>query len=157
VQQLDPTLSVFNIRTLEEQVAQSLAPLRSNVILLTTFGVLALLLASIGLYGVASYSVAQRTREIGVRMALGARRSTVMAIVLGHSLLLVSAGLVIGLVVAFAMTSFVPANLLPNANMRDPWTFAGTSLLLAVVALIATYFPARRATLIDPLVALRME
>jgi predicted permease len=157
VQQLDATLSVFNIRTLEDQVAQSLAPLRSNVILLTTFGAIALLLASIGLYGVASYSVAQRTREIGVRMALGARRSTVMAIVLGRSLLLVSAGLAIGLAAAFAMTSLVPPNLLPNANMRDPWTFAGTSLLLAVVALIATYFPARRATLIDPLVALRME
>jgi predicted permease len=157
VQQLDATLSVFNIRTLDDQVAQSLAPLRTNVILLTTFGVLALLLASIGLYGVANYSVTQRTREIGVRMALGAKPSSVLGLVLGHGLLLVGLGLALGLAVALGLSKAIPDGLLPNVSARDPWTFAGTSLLLAGVALVATYLPARRATKIDPLVALRTE
>jgi putative ABC transport system permease protein len=157
VQQLDRTLSVFNIRTLADQVTTSLAPLRTNVILLMAFGSLALLLASIGLYGVASYSVGQRTREIGVRMALGARPSSVLRLVLGNGLMLVALGLVLGLAASFALTAVVPDGLLPNVNARDPWTFAGTSLLLAVVAFVATFFPARRATKIDPLLALRTE
>jgi macrolide transport system ATP-binding/permease protein len=157
VQEIDPTLSVFNIRTLEEQVSQSLQPQRFNVILLTTFGGLALLLASIGLYGVANYSVTQRTREIGVRMALGARPSTVLKLVLGHAVLLVAIGLGVGLVFAFIATSFMPAGLLLNVNPRDPLTFVVTSLLLGSVAILASYIPARRATRIDPLVALRTE
>ena len=157
VQQLDPTLSVFNIRTLEDQVAQSLAPLRVNVILLTTFGALALLLASVGLYGVANYSVTQRTREIGVRMALGAGAGSVLGLVLGRGLVLVAAGLALGRGVAYAMTWAIPAALLPNISPRDPWTFAATAALLASVALIASYIPAWRATRIDPLVALRTE
>ena len=157
VLEVDPTLSVFNVRTLEDQVAQSLAPLRINVIVLTTFGLLALLLAAIGLYGVASYSVAQRTREIGVRMALGAQPSSVLRLVLGHGLLLVAIGLALGLLLAAGLTRVVPQDLLQNVSARDPWTFAATSLLLAVVALIASYIPARRATQIDPLIALRTE
>jgi predicted permease len=157
VKEIDPTLSVFNIRTLEEQVSQSLQPVRFNVILLTTFGALALLLASIGLYGVANYSVTQRTREIGVRMALGAQPAAVLRLVLGHGSLLVAAGLVVGLVLAFGATSFVPPALLLNVNPRDPMTFVATSLLLAVVAMVASYLPARRATRIDPLIALRTE
>jgi predicted permease len=157
VQQLDRTLSVFNIRTLADQVTTSLAPLRTNVILLMAFGSLALLLASIGLYGVASYSVGQRTREIGVRMALGARPSSVLRLVLGSGLMLVALGLVLGLAASFALTAVVPDGLLPNVSARDPWTFAGTSLLLAAVAFVATFFPARRATKVDPLLALRAE
>ena len=157
IQEIDPTLSVFNVRTLEEQVAGSLAPLRINVIVLSTFGALALLLASIGLYGVASYSVAQRTREIGVRMALGARPSSVLTLVLGHGLLLVGLGLVAGLGLALGLSAVLPQALLPNISVRDPWTFAGTSAVLAAVAVLASYIPARRATRIDPLVALRME
>ncbi len=157
VKEIDPTLSVFNIRTLEEQVSQSLQPVRFNVIMLTTFGGLALLLASIGLYGVANYSVTQRTREIGVRMALGAQPSSVLRLVLGHGLLLIAAGLGLGLVLALAATSFVPPALLLNVNPRDPMTFVTTSLLLAAVALLATYLPARRATRIDPLIALRTD
>jgi len=157
IQQIDPTISVFQVRTLEEQVSQALAPLRINVIVLATFGGLALLLASIGLYGVASYSVGQRTREIGVRMALGARSSSVLGLVLGHGLLLVAIGLVAGVLLALGLSAAIPRNLLPNVSARDPWTFVGTSVLLAVVALIASYIPARRATRIDPLIALRAE
>ena len=157
VQQLDPTLSVFDIRTLEDQVSESLAPLRVNVILLTAFGALALVLASIGLYGVASYSVAQRTREIGVRMALGARRGSVFGLILGQGLLLVGIGLGLGLAGALAASRVIPADLLPEISPRDPVTFGATSALLAAVALVASFIPAWRATRIDPLVALRTE
>jgi predicted permease len=157
IQQIDPTLSVFNIRTLEEQVSQSLAPLRINVIVLSAFGGLALLLAAIGLYGVASYSVAQRTREIGVRMALGARPFSVLTLVLGHGLLLVGLGVMAGLALALTLSAAVPQDLLPNVSVRDPWAFGGTSAVLAAVAVVASFIPARRATRIDPLVALRSE
>ena len=157
VQQLDPTLSVFNIRTLEDQVAQSLEPLRLNVVLLTTFGVLALVLASIGLYGVANYSVAQRTREIGVRMALGAPRGSVLRLILGHGLLMVVAGLGVGIGIALVVSPLLPADLLPNVSTRDPLTLGTTSALLAFVALVASSIPAWHATRIDPLVALRTE
>jgi macrolide transport system ATP-binding/permease protein len=157
VQEIDPTLSVFDIRTLEDQVFGSLAPLRTNVIIMATFGLLALGLASIGLYGVASYSVTQRTREIGVRMALGAARGSVLRLILGHGILLVGAGVAVGLVAAMSLMSLVPAALLPNVSVRDPVTFAGTSALLAVVAIVASCIPAYRATRIDPLVALRAE
>jgi predicted permease len=157
VLEIDPTLSVFNVRTLEDQVAVSLAPQQINVVVLVAFGVMALLLGAIGLYGVASYGVAQRTREIGVRMALGARRSTVLALVLGQASLVVGAGIAIGLVAALALASLVPPTLLPNTSPRDPLTLAAACALLAFVALIATYFPARRATRIDPLKALRAE
>jgi predicted permease len=157
VQQLDPTLSVFDIRTLEDQVSDSLGPLRINVILLSIFGLLALVLASVGLYGVASYSVTQRTREIGVRMALGAQSSTVLRLVLARGLLLVGIGLAAGIAVAFVLSVFIPADLLTNVGARDPLTFAATSALLGGVALIASFIPAWRATRIDPLVALRTD
>jgi predicted permease len=157
VQQLDPTLSVFNIRTLADQVSDSLGPLRINVILLSIFGLLALVLASVGLYGVASYSVTQRTREIGVRMALGAQSSTVLWLVLVRGLLLVAVGLATGVAVAFVLSVLIPADLLTNVGARDPLTFAATSALLGGVALIASFIPAWRATRIDPLVALRTD
>jgi predicted permease len=157
VLRIDPTLSVFNIRTLEDQVFQSLTPLRTNVVVIATFGVLALFLASIGLYGVTSYAVTQRTRELGVRMALGARRSTVLRLVLGHGLLLVAIGVGIGLVAASILTSLVPAELVPNASVRDPFTFAATAAVLSAVAIIASCIPAYRATRIDPLIALKSD
>jgi putative ABC transport system permease protein len=157
MREIDPTLSVFNVRTLEEQVSTSLAPLRVNVIVLVSFGALALILASIGLYGVASYSVTQRTREIGVRMALGAQRSSVLRLILGRALVVVAIGIAVGLVSAVALASLVPPTLLTHTSSRDPLTLAGTSLVLAIVALVAVYVPAMRATRIDPLVALRAE
>jgi putative ABC transport system permease protein len=118
---------------------------------------LALLLASIGLYGVANYAVAQRTREIGVRMALGAQSGSVLRLVLGHGLILVAVGLTLGIVAALALTSAIPPDLLPRVSVRDPLTFAATSGLLGAVALVASYVPAWRATRIDPLIALRTE
>jgi predicted permease len=157
VQEIDPTLSVFNVRTLADQVFGSLAPVRTNVIVMAAFGVLALALASVGLYGVASYSVTQRTREIGVRMALGARRGSVLRLVLGQGAVLVAAGIGAGLVASTALMSFVPAALLPNVSARDPLTLAATAAVLGVVALMACWIPAFRATRIDPLVALRTE
>jgi len=157
VQEIDPTLAVFDVRTLEDQVSESLAPLRLNVLMLATFGVLALALASIGLYGVASYAVTQRTREIGVRMALGARPSSVLRLVLAHGLTLVGIGIAAGLAVALALSPLIPSDLLPNTSARDPLTLSATAVLLAAVALAANYLPARRATRIDPLLALRGE
>ncbi len=156
VQDIDPSLSVFNVRTLAEQVSQSLAPLRMNAALLGVFGLLALLLASIGLYGVASYSVSQRTREIGVRMALGAQPASVLGLVLGHALVLVGAGLVLGLLAALAAAGVMRA-LVVGIDPRDPLTFGVTAAVVGAVALFATWFPARRATRIDPLIALRTE
>jgi predicted permease len=157
VQRIDRTLSVFDIRTLDEQVARSLGPLRVNAILLATFGGLALVLASIGLYGVANYSVTQRTREIGVRMALGASSASVLRLVLGHGLALVAIGLALGAGAAFGLSWLVPPTLLQNVSARDPLTFGATSALLSAVAIVASYIPARRATRIDPLLALRTE
>ena len=157
VLEIDPTLSVFNVRTLEDQVSQSLAPLRTNVIMLATFGLLALALASIGLYGVASYAVTQRTREIGVRMALGAQPGTVMRLVLGRGLLLVALGIVLGVAAVLIISPIVGNTLLPNISVRDPITLVGTAALLTIVAVVANYIPARRATRIDPLLALRAE
>jgi predicted permease len=153
---LDPSLSVFNVRTLEEQVSNSLQPLKMNVLILVVFGALALGLASIGLYGVASYSVAQRTREIGVRMALGAQPSSVLGLVLGHGMILVGAGLVIGLAAAYAAAGLM-SSLVIGVSTHDPITFAATAAALGTIALIASYVPARRATRIDPLIALRTD
>jgi predicted permease len=154
--ELDPSLSVFNLRTLEEQVSNSLQPLKMNVLMLAVFGSLALLLASIGLYGVASYSVSQRTREIGVRMALGAQPSSVLGLVLGHGMILVAAGLAIGLAVAYSAAGLMSA-LVVGVSPRDPLTFGATAAALGTIALLASYIPARRATRIDPLIALRTD
>ena len=156
IREIDPTLSMFDVRTLEEQVDQSLQQQRMNVILLTTFGGLALLLAAIGLYGVASYAVAQRTREIGVRMALGAQPSSVLGLVLGNGLALVGIGLGLGLAIALALAGAMQT-LVVGVNARDPVTFIVTPAVLGAIALLATYIPARRATRIDPLIALRTE
>ena len=152
--ELDRSLSVFNIRTLEEQVSNSLQPLKMNVLMLAVFGSLALLLASIGLYGVASYAVSQRTREIGVRMALGAQPSSVLGLVLGNGLALVGIGLGVGLAAALALAGTMQT-LIAGVNPRDPLTFAGVAGLIAAVACAAAFVPARRASRQDPLVTLR--
>jgi predicted permease len=160
IRQLDNRLSVLNVQTLGEQVSQTLGPQRLMVTLLGTFGMLALGLAAIGLYGVASYSVTQRTREIGVRVALGASRSNVVGLVLGQGMLLIGVGLAVGFAIGFAVVTLAGqqiGNLLVGVRPFDPVTFFGTALLLALVAGVATWVPARRAAAIDPLVALRYE
>jgi predicted permease len=156
VRRIDPSLAVFNAQPLRVQVEGTLAPQRVQVTLLSVFGLLALVLAAVGIYGVTSYAVSQRTREIGVRMALGARRGDVLRLVLGQGLLLVGLGLAIGFGAAWAV-SLLAANLLFNVSATDPATFVGTALALGLVALAASYLPALRATRVDPLLALRSE
>jgi len=156
VQQLDPSLPLYNVRTLTEHMQVPLFPARMAAAVLGSFGVLALVLASIGIYGVMSYVVAGRTREIGVRMALGADRRAVLRLIVGQGMMLAMIGLLIGLVVAFAVARLL-TSLLYGVSPADPLTFTGVVFLLATVAALACYIPARRATKVDPLVALRYE
>jgi putative ABC transport system permease protein len=129
---------------------------RFNAVLTSVFAVVALVLASIGIFGVLNYSVAQRTQEMGLRVALGAQARDVLRLVLGQGIRLILLGLALGLVASFALTR-VLAGMLFGVTPTDPVTFVAVSLLLAGVALLACYLPARRATKVDPLVALRYE
>jgi len=156
LQQLDPDQPIAAIKTMEQWINTAVAEPRYRTTLIGLFAALALLLATIGIYGVMSYSVTQRTHEIGVRMALGARQSDVMKMVVRQGMLLVLIGVGLGLAVAIALTR-VMATLLFGITARDPLTFVVVAGLLAVVALLACYLPARRATKVDPLIALRYE
>ncbi len=156
IRALDANLPVADVKTLRDQLDLSLFPSRVAAWTLGGFGVLALLLAAIGIYGVVSYSVAQRTREIGVRMALGAKEKDVLRLVLGEGLFVIAVGLALGLLLAFAATRVI-VGFLYGVGATDPLTFAGVPLLLGFIALVASYIPARRATKVDPLVALRYE
>lgn len=153
---IDPEQAVSEIATMEENIADSLASRRLSMILLGVFAGLALSLASIGLYGVMALSVTQRTRELGIRLALGADRAGVFRLVLGHGMLLVAIGLGFGLILAVS-TGRGLASLLYNVSAWDPPSFFGAIMTLAVVALVACWLPARRATRVDPIVALRSE
>jgi len=155
-QQLDATLPVYNVKTMVEHMAISLFPARIAAILLGSFGLLALSLAAIGIFGVISYAVMQRTREIGIRMALGAQASGIFRLVVGESLKLITLGLAIGLACAIAGTRLM-RSFLYGLSALDVVTFAGVPLLLALVALLACWIPARRAMKVDPMVALRYE
>ena len=153
---LNKDQAVFNVRTMEQIVSQSVAPRRFSMVLLVVFAIVALALAIIGIYGMLSYTVAQRTREIGLRMTLGAQRTDVMRLVIGHGMKLAVAGVVLGLIASFALTRTMK-NLLFGVSATDPITFGSITLLLAIVALLACWIPARRATKVDPMVALRYE
>ncbi len=153
---MDANLPVYGVRTLEENLGLAFAPERSNAALIGGFSLLALMLAAVGLYGVMSYAVGQRTREIGVRMALGAQRSSVFGLVLGHSMKLAAAGLVIGIIAAFGATRLISA-MLYGVSATDVPTFLVVAPVLAAVMLLAGYVPAHRATRVDPMIALRYE
>jgi putative ABC transport system permease protein len=156
VQQIDPQASLFYVAPMEQVVASTISRPRLYATLLGIFSIVGLGLAVIGIYGVMSYSVAQRTREIGIRVALGAKRPQVIALVLGQSALLTAIGIVLGLSGA-AMLSRYLEGLLFGVTPLDPVTFAAAAVLFTLVALVAAYGPTRRATGVDPLVALRAE
>jgi putative ABC transport system permease protein len=154
--QVDKSLPMARILTMEELMSTSVAQPRLEAILLGLFGGLAMVLAAVGIYGVMSYSVTQRTSEIGIRMALGAGRMNVLVMVIAQGLRLAMCGLAIGLVLAFFVTRLM-TKVLFGVSPTDPATFIGIAILLAAVALLACYIPARRATKVDPMVALRYE
>jgi putative ABC transport system permease protein len=156
VRSVDREQPLSGIQPMEEVIADSIAPRRFNMLLLGIFATLAMLLTGVGIYGVISYTVAQRTREIGVRMALGARRADVLKLVVRQGMSLALAGMGAGLAASFALTRLM-ANLLFGVSPSDPLTFCVIALLIGSIALLACYLPARRATKVDPLVALRSE
>ena len=156
LQTVEPALTVFNIRTLFEHVGRALYVERMESLLLTVFGILALTLTAIGIYGVVAYSVAQRTREVGIRMALGAQKKDVLKMVLAQGVALVAWGAALGLVACYWLSRLVSSQLY-GVSALDPATLVSVVVVLVVVALLATYIPARRATKVDPLVALRYE
>ncbi len=156
LQDIDRDAATSNVRTLEDYISDSVAPRKFNLRVLTIFSVVALLLAATGIYGIVSYTVSQRTPEIGIRLALGAGRTNVFRLILGQGLRVVFFGVALGLVGAFAMTRVI-RSLLFGVTPNDALTFVLVSLLMIFVALIACSVPARRATKVDPLVALRNE
>lgn len=155
-QKLDPNLPVTGVKTMTEHMKLSLFPARAVAAMLAAFGLLALALAAIGIYGVMSYSVAQRTREVGIRMALGAQRSDVLKMILRQGMKLAGIGMAIGLVAAFVLTRLL-SNLLYGVSSTDAVAFIGVSLLLGIVVALACFIPASRAAKVDPMIALRYE
>jgi putative ABC transport system permease protein len=156
VSELDRTQAMMQVQTMEQVLARSIAPQRFNLAMIGLLACIALLLAAAGIYGVVSYSVAQRAHEIGVRMALGAQQRNVLSLVIGQGMRLASAGILIGIVGACALMR-VMSGLLHEVKPTDPLTFIGVSLLLASTAFVACWLPARRAAQIAPMEALRHE
>jgi putative ABC transport system permease protein len=156
IRALDPKLPIYNVKTLEQYRRDALSDTRIQAVLVGGFGLLALMLASLGLYGVLSYSVAQRTQEIGIRMALGATASDVLRLVVGQGGKLVAIGIALGWAGALAATR-VLKSFLYGVSATDPLTFIAVVMLLTFVALFACWIPARRATKVDPMIALRCE
>jgi len=156
IRSIDKDQLIWEVKTMDERVAKSVAPRRFQMLLLGIFATLALLLASIGIYGVMNFTVTQRTHEIGIRLALGAQAKDVFRLIVGQGMTLALVGVGIGLLGAIALTR-VMASLLYNVSALDPLIFAGIALLLTAVALLACFIPARRATKVDPMIALRYE
>jgi ABC-type antimicrobial peptide transport system permease subunit len=156
VRQLDPNLPVYDIKTFADQIDESISRERMIALLSSFFGLFALLLAGLGLYGVMAYAVSRRTREIGVRMALGAQPGNVLWLVLRETLLLVAIGIAIGLPAALAATRLTKG-LLFGLTANDPLTITLAPLVMIAIAAMAGYLPARRAAQVDPMVALRQD
>ena len=156
VQNLDKSLAITGVFTIGELLSQGLWAPRMAAALLSVFGLIALILAAIGIYGVMAYSIAQRTREVGIRMALGAQPGDVLKLVIGQGMLLAGTGVVVGLIAAFGVARLF-ASLLFGVRPTDPLTFIAVAAVMSLSALAACYFPARRAMRVDPIVALRYE
>jgi putative ABC transport system permease protein len=156
VQSLDRNAPVYAIRTVDELLDRSVATPRFNTLLLGLFAAVALILTTVGLYGVISCSVSENTQQIGIRVALGAQRSDVFRLIVGQGVMLTIVGVAIGLGAAFGLTRLM-SSLLFGVGSTDPWTFTAVAVLLLCVAAIACYLPARRAMKVDPMVALRYE
>ena len=162
IKEIEPNLPLGLIRTQVEQADETLRMERLFAKLLTLFGLLAQQLAAIGLFGVLAYTVSQRTHEIGIRMALGASRASVLKMIVWQGMVLAVLGVVLGLIGAYVLTKYLESwvklsDMLFGVKVSDPFTYGAIAVLLSVVALIACYIPARRATKVDPLVALRYE
>jgi predicted permease len=153
---IDPSLPVFAIRTLEASTGAALIAQRTGSMLLGLFGIVALFLAATGLYGVLAYSVSERQREIGIRIALGASAGDMVKLVIGQGVKLIMLGTAGGLLAALGVTRLI-ASLIFGVSPTDPLTFVGVAVLLVIFALLACYLPARRAAKVDPMVALRCE
>jgi putative ABC transport system permease protein len=153
---LDQDIPLFAVKSMQEYLSSSVATPRFNTTLLAIFAAVALVLTIVGLYGVMSYSVAQRTNEIGIRLALGAQSRDVLLMVVKQGSALILVGLVFGLAGAYALTRLI-ASLLFGVTAKDPFTFVAAAVLLAIVGLLACYIPALRATKVDPMEALRCE
>jgi len=153
---VDPTRPVYDVQTLEEALSDSIAPRRFNLLLLEVFAGAALLLAVVGIYGVMSYAVTQRTHEVGVRMALGACGGEVVRMLVRQGMLVALAGMAIGVAAALCLTRLI-RSMLYEVAPADPWTFVGVCTLLALAVAAACWIPARRAAAVDPTVALRYE
>ena len=156
VRTMDPGLPVSNLMSMEEILSRSVAARRFNTVLLTIFAFLGLVLASVGIYGVTSYSVSQRSHEIGIRIALGAQVKDILTLIIRQGLILSCIGLGIGVVMALALTRWL-ASLLFEVSSTDPIAYSLIFIVLLVVTLAACYIPARRATKVDPMIVIRSE
>jgi putative ABC transport system permease protein len=156
IRALDPSVPISNVRTVEEVIAQSTLPARSSMVLLGCFAALALVMAAVGVYGVLSYTVSQRQRELGIRLALGAEPWRLRWLMLGEGLRNTSIGMTIGFAAAFALTRLMQT-LLFGVAPTDPLTFASVAVLLGLVTVLACYVPAQRATKADPVAIMRAE